>query len=553
MFKMRRELMQELGKGRAAHGRRAQIASFRGQGFQAEEDSETNDLLITDPAGGRARVSSLPDGVAVTSSEQRTHKLQLDDLGRLAAITDPAGNRVRFAHDSRNRLVGVSTGPDRIHRFEYDDSNRVTAVHSPDKAATRFAYDPTGKLVNVANANGQVARYAYYPNGQLAQVTDYQGNTTSYGYSTGKIPTTVVLPNGNRREWVRKPGTEQYKLLINGQEHASVGASAEAKDTYEISCADGSRSRFLIHDDRILEATNENGTVKFEYDDQGRILKEEVAGKVVQYLRNQVGALVGLVTPEGEKLEFQRDSEQRVIGIKEWSGGSIRFHYAPSGAVQRIEYPNGVAAEFTSNAVGLPDSMRLRRDQSVIAEYLWENDLRDRVTAMTFNGERHAYRYDAEGRLVGEDNVNYQLDGNGNRASDSVGPATFDAANEILSWAGRPFQHDARGNMTAGVCPKGRGRFDYDGLDRLIGVKTENVQARYFYDALGRRIRKEAGGKTTTYVWAGEQLLYETTTENGFSTRRDYLHFPDLKLPVAMRVNGQLRYFHTAAVPSRFA
>jgi RHS repeat-associated protein len=545
MFKIRKELMQELGKPRAKYLRAAQIASLRQQGFQVEEDPQTNDLLIADKAGGRVSVASLPDGVAVTSGEQRTHKLQVDDGGKLASITDPAGNRVRFAHDSRGRLIGLSTASDRIHKFEYDDSNRVTSIQFPDKTTTRFAYDFVGNLTQVGDRNGCLAGYSYYPGGQLARVTDWQGNVTSYGYSSDQVPTTVVLPNGNRRDWVHEPGSNHCKLLINGVEHASAGASEDHEDTYEVSCKDGTWARYVIRSDHVVEAINDICTVKFEYDDQGRVLKEETDGKVVQYLRNPVGALIGLVTPEGEKLTFRRDSEQRVTGIVDWNGGRFGFGYAPSGALQKIEYPNAASAEFTTNAVGLPESMRVMIAQSSIAEYRWENDIRDRVVAMTFPGEKCSYRYNAEGRLAGENQVTYQLDGNGNRIADSVGSATFDAANQIVSWAGRAFQHDARGNMTSGVCPKGDAQFTYDGLDRLIAVKTGRIEAKYFYDALGRRARKEVGGRVTTFLWAGEQLLSETTTENGISTRRDYLHFPELKLPLAMRVNGKIRYFHT--------
>jgi uncharacterized protein RhaS with RHS repeats len=189
--------------------------------------------------------------------------------------------------------------------------------------------------------------------------------------------------------------------------------------------------------------------------------------------------------------------------------------------------------------------MRVMVGTSLLAGYRWENDVRDRVSAMTLNGERHPYCYDSEGRLIAEDAVFYQLDANGNRLTDAVGHAAFDAANQIVSWAGRTFQHDARGNMISGVCPKGAAQFSYDGLDRLRAVKTGQLEAKYFYDALGRRVRKEVGARVTTFVWAGEQLLSETATEHGRSSRTDYLQFPDLKLPLAMRVNGAVRYLHT--------
>lgn len=319
MLTIRDTQLQALAGVRRRELRRAQIAALCEQGFDAREDPGSGDLLIGDKAGGLARVAATPNGVAVLSAEGRTHRIEVDDRARVSRMVDPAGTEVVLTRDRQGRLSAVSRGTDRTHEFEFDSSGRVNLVRSPDGSETGYEFDAAGRVAAVRDANGNVAHYAYGASGRLATITDWRGNITAYGYAgDGVVPTATLLPNGNRREWRTGPLPGSRVLFVNGTSQTTIGPAASCQDAVEVSSADGAVARFVYADGRIVEAANDVCTVRFEYDAAGRIVKEESGRRTVKFLRNQVGSLIGLVTPEGAQLGFERDSEQRVVRIQDW-------------------------------------------------------------------------------------------------------------------------------------------------------------------------------------------------------------------------------------------
>lgn len=202
MLRIRNSQMKALAAVRVTGLRRVQIAALREQGFDAREDPQTGDLLIGDKAGGLARVTAAQNGVAVTSAEGRTHRIEVDDQARLSRLVDPAGTEVRLRRDQQGRLSAESRGADRVHEFAFDSAGRVNLVRSPDGFETRYEFDNAGRVAAVWNANGNVAQYTYTDSGRLETITDWHGNITAYGYADGSaVPTVTILPNRTQREW----------------------------------------------------------------------------------------------------------------------------------------------------------------------------------------------------------------------------------------------------------------------------------------------------------------------------------------------------------------
>lgn len=109
----------------------------------------------------------------------------------------------------------------------------------------------------------------------------------------------------------------------------------------------------------------------------------------------------------------------------------------------------------------------------------------------------------------------------------------------------REIRYDGLGNVVDGVCPVGPARFQITRSGQLLEAVTARGTTRYAYDALGRRIRKDSNGESTHYVWAGQQLLSEAAKRNGVKTReREYLFIPGAAVPLAMREDGSVYYFH---------
>jgi YD repeat-containing protein len=126
---------------------------------------------------------------------------------------------------------------------------------------------------------------------------------------------------------------------VNGETYARYQYDTE-NDSLDIRYRDSSREHFAFSNGRIVEAANEHSTVRLTYDALGRLLSEDTDGRVVRYLRNEVGGLIGIVTPQGEAISYLRDRDQRLTGIMDWVGGRYSLSLEGSGPPNEHRNPN---------------------------------------------------------------------------------------------------------------------------------------------------------------------------------------------------------------------
>ncbi len=85
-----------------------------------------------------------------------------------------------------------------------------------------------------------------------------------------------------------------------------------------------------------------------------------------------------------------------------------------------------------------------------------------------------------------------------------IGQANGAPTNRIESVNGTAFSYDASGNVTN----DGARTYTYDAESRIVSVGGPTPE-NYGYDAANHRVRKEAGGVVTHYVWEGDQVIAE--------------------------------------------
>ena len=550
-MKIRREQIEVLRQARLENFRATQVQDFRERGYKADLDPQTQEVILEDAAGGRARIAYAGESIAVTTADERTILTEHDKRGRITAVTDPAGLRVSIEEESATRSLNIHRGQHSSYRLEFNEQRDLIAAHYPDKTATRFAYDADGRIVFITDRNGNKTRYGYSDAGVMTRRIDAGGNITRFEYDDEGGFSGIIFADGSRQDFEFDEQDNFRRVLFNGKEQANFHIDEEA-GSYEVEYAGGAKARFITSGGKVVEASNETCTVKLAYDEHGKLLREEIDGQVVEFERNAVGGLVGIVTPDGEKLIFERDGNQTVSSITDWSGGKYTFKYSKVGALAGIEYPNGASLSQTATQMGLTESLSVASPMNFgsIVNHRWEYDKCDRVTRLTDGKAERLYRYDGEGRLLGVDCADerlterYTLDANGNRLTDGAAFCVFNNLNQLVQRGEVTFGYDERGNMISGPTPLGRARYAYNGRDQLVSVELNGVKTTYAYDAFGRRVRKERNGSVTRYVWAGPQLLCETTTAGAKRTRRDYLMHPDRPFPLAMRADQKVFYLH---------
>lgn len=83
--------------------------------------------------------------------------------------------------------------------------------------------------------------------------------------------------------------------------------------------------------------------------------------------------------------------------------------------------------------------------------------------------------------------------------------ATYDAANQILTFDGFPADYDENGNIIS----LDDDTFTWNVRDQLVGIVGSGLSASFQYDGLGRRSRKTFNGQNTAYLSDGINPLQE--------------------------------------------
>jgi RHS repeat-associated protein len=150
----------------------------------------------------------------------------------------------------------------------------------------------------------------------------------------------------------------------------------------------------------------------------------------------------------------------------------------------------------------------------------------NRLASQTLpNGIVETPSYDAASQLTGISyalgatalgDLSYGYDAGGRRQSvggslartglpQPVSSATYNAANELVSWNGAALTNDANGNLTN----DGANSYTWDARGQLSAVTGPAVNASFGYDGVGRRVQKTVGGASLQYLYDGPNVAQE--------------------------------------------
>ncbi|HBL6087503.1 TPA: RHS domain-containing protein [Enterobacter hormaechei] len=312
----------------------------------------------------------------------------------------------------------------------------------------------------------------------------------------------------------------------------------------------------------------ESDKIAYRHDAAGRVLSESGLNGAVGYEWDALSNLTGLTLPGGQKLAW--------------------LHYG-SGHVSAIRFGQQLVTEFTRDRLhrevrrtqGAREQLRqydslgrrtLQRSELSTDVTLPEQALLERLYRYTARGELSGvsdtlrgevdYGYDAEGRLLkhyearqGHSRAQFSYDAADNlAASDDAVPVTD---NRLQHWQALFMKYDHWGNLVSRRNGLYEQHYAYDAENRLVSARGTGpegrFEARYHYDALGRRTRKIVttthGTTDTRFLWQGYRLLQEQQQTGLCST---YIYDPNEAWSPLARVdhlrdqsNGEIYWFNT--------
>jgi RHS repeat-associated protein len=534
-------------------------------------DEHDEPTWLRTPRGGEWRWTYDREGRRLTETDPRGACTRYHyEGGRLAAVEDAVGARTAMRHDAAGNLVEIAHSDGNSERWQHDALGRVIAEIDSKGNVRRLAYDAVGRPVRVDEPDGNVRVLERDGEGNVVLARDrlrevgftYEGlgkpssrtiagttvrfeydseqrlvafvNEKGHAYRFERDPVGDVLAefcfDDARRLYQRDAAGRVTKVLRPGiGVHTGYAYDAVGRVT-KVACSDGGVETFAYDEDGALrEASNAQATVRFERDLLGRIVKEHQGDRWVASHLDHRGLRIGMESSLGARQTIDRDAMGDVVGIvarqgaQGWEAGIVRD--ALGLEVDR-QLPGGVRAYWWRDSIGRPTQHWVGREQQVVRgrRYAWEVD--DRITSIVEEGVGELrFEHDARGYLVSTTRPDGRVD---LRAADEVGNLFRTAAREDrdFGFTGelrkertpegvRTYRYDPEGNLVRREEPDGRvWTYAWDGAGRLRRVITaDGREVTFAYDPLGRRVSKTVGGKTTAWIWDGDVVLHELSSD----------------------------------------
>lgn len=543
-----------------------------------EYDAAGRRTKVKDSEGRTSSIEYDPLGAVKAVVDARNHRTEYeyDPMGRRTKVLMPDNQSVEMAYDAMGQLTSRTDQLRRITRFEYDDRGRLTKVTDPLNNSTSYTYDERGNRLTQTDANGHVTRFEYDANGKLTRRTlplgmserytydaagqlktrvDFNGKTTTYGYdamgrllsktpdaSFNAVPVILTYTaTGRRATMSDASGLTTYTYDALDRLTTKAAPAGTLTWTYD---ALGRLSG--------VSSNHQNGlAVTYEYDPLGRLaaVVDSHTGRT-QYGYDAVGNVLTRATPNGitathtydpvnrlsaltvagtsplATYDYVRDVAGRRTSVKELSGRTTTWNYDELGRLTTETIsadPAGIngSVGYTFDKVG----NRLTRTSTIpgLPDQLFTYDDNDRADGTTWDANGAATvldsitnRYDFEDHLLARGNITLTYDGDGMRASKTVGGVTTQYLTNELSPTGYV-------EVVEEIVDGALSRVYTHGLDLIAQrIVATNQISYYGFDGQGnvRFLTDAAGAITDTYDYdAFGNLLFSTG-----STPNDYLY-----------------------------
>ncbi len=408
-----------------------------------------------------------------------------DDSGRITAIDDPLGNRLRYRYDANGDLTlhtdrnGNSTTfkYDRHHgliemtggegvslvRNEYDSDGRIIKSTDADGKEINYIHDIDGKQETIFDRNGAPTTLNYDEAGNIIRKIDALGNVKSYEYDSAGNQTRITDPAGN--VW-----QSEYDAFGNQTRFADPMGGIRSAEY---------NSRNLPT--RLTDPTG--ATTLFEYDVRGNLIRE--------------------TDPLGNSQESVYDSKGNLTQSSDALGNVTTLEYDASGFLISKTDPSGAIQHYQVN--GLGDVVETRQTLT--------NDSGESVAVWQLAYD--ANQNQISEKLPGQDTPStMSFDGNDQLVGSTNSQGTsWDATRNAL---GQVASQSSAGAVTLAAAYDAEGRVTAVGADDFSNITFE-------YDAIGNKIQLQSP-ETGTFSkqWNSRSLLEEEADEASNIRRHAY-------------------------------
>ena len=467
---------------------------------------------------------------------------QLTENAGLMTLLDPRDQH-RRQFEASGRLAEISDGAGNIHLLTYDNSARLSGVSDGLGRNLSFTYDIDGFLATVSDGVRTVM-YGYTGN-DLTGVTDSMGNLTSYAYDAGSLMLSRTRPEN----------TTPFTQTWNGNNQVTTQSDAD-NNTFSLAyngldtTLTDPLGNFVVHTHtpggELTAIQDQAGqTIVFGSDASGRrnTITDRLGDPTSYTFHEPSGQLASILHADGTSTMYSYTTRldagltlYDLGGIVHADGSAQNFVYDINGNLTSITDQIGGSRIATYNGNGQPLSVTNRAGGVTVHSYnsnatratttdpagnttTYGYDVLDRLNQVTFaDASTATISYDENNRPLSTTNARgnstiFAYDGNGNLAERT------DALNNTTV-----FNYDGNDRVTSVTDPLGgTSNFGYDSLARLTTLTDANMNAVTLgYDALDRQTSvTDARGNVTSFSYDAEAIINTATDPLGNSTTFD--------------------------------
>ncbi|TYB67130.1 RHS repeat-associated core domain-containing protein [Nonomuraea sp. PA05] len=495
----------------------AEVLKAKGvEKYRVTAKEEGDRLHVTPPPGGTAttRIGDAEDRLielrqykgATPTGDYEATKYTYDQAGRLATVTDPAGNVWRYTYDLRGREI---------------------RTEDPDKGVTTTTYNDADEIVTTTDSRGKTLWYGYDDLGRQTQLRE--GSSSGTLLAEWKYDS---LAKGELHASIRYVGGQAYKAEIN-----AIDADYRTlRQTITIPEREGKlagsyqlNTRYTL-DDQVQSVSFPAGgglaeeSVVYSYDGLSQPTKVTGLSAYVSAARySKMGETLQYELGEGSKktwLTYTHDESTRRLT-------SMRLDRSGAAASDLdLSYSYDAAGNITKIAdKAVQDTQCFKYDHLRRLTSAWTaNDdcAAGTPTAATIGGVApyaFSYAYDVTGNRTKETKHGW------GGLADTVRTSTYPAAG---------------GKQPHALQSVGSDLFEYDAAGNTTRRKVGNSDQSLVWDAEGNLESVTEAGKTTSFIYDadGDRLLRKTATDATL-----YIDDMELRLDYAKNVVEQTRYY----------
>lgn len=385
----------------------------------------------------------------------------------MVSIVDNVGKTVLHTYDHKGNVLETTIKDEehsKTEKKEYDSNNNLVKEIDFNGNETLYTYDCFDKVIKKVNPLDQETIYEYDLDQNLIKETNYLGDSKVFVYdSYGRLV------------------TRKNEL---GEVIESLEYDLDSRQVKSIDGLNGSITYVYDGNNRVIETIDQaSNSEKSTYDGVGNVLtKIDKNGNVTSYQYDVFGNVIKVTNALNEETSYTYDKNNNLLSVLDGNGKKTIYTYDKMNHELTEKDPLGNVETKVYNTNG---TLKKKTDR---------------------NGNVILYTYDVFDRLIKENDIVYQYDGNDNLLKVVKGDHSivreYDGLNRVVKKA-------EDGLVTT---------FVYNGYQEETTDPKQNKTVKK-YDKAGRLIEVE---NEASYVYNLDGTLKKVTYQNGSVTDYQY-------------------------------